>query len=154
MTNNKQQTPLEWFIEELEYKGDLRETPAIRNIQLNIDTSDYMELKVQAKEMEEEKLDVAYGNGYEQGEMDFYKKMQVKGNQYADGYADGYAEGYKRALEVMEWYIKNHISGMPSPNAYIKDKDDEQSIIDYNKMEEESEMDNYNEMKDEQDKIN
>jgi flagellar biosynthesis/type III secretory pathway protein FliH len=28
-------------------------------------------------------------------------------------YADGYAEGYKRALEVMEWYIKNHISGMP-----------------------------------------
>jgi hypothetical protein len=28
--------------------------------------------------------------------------------------------------------------------------DDEQAIIDYNKMEEESEMDNYNEMKDEQ----
>ena len=27
-------------------------------------------------------------------------------------YADGYAAGYKRALEVMEWYIKNHISGM------------------------------------------
>jgi hypothetical protein len=28
-------------------------------------------------------------------------------------YSDGYAEGYKRALEVIEWYIKNHISGMP-----------------------------------------
>ena len=42
-----------------------------------------------------------------------------------------------------------HYSGMPSPNAYVKDKDDEQSIIDYNKMEEESEMDNYNKMKDE-----
>ena len=27
-------------------------------------------------------------------------------------YADGYAEGYKRALEMIEWYIKNHISGM------------------------------------------
>jgi len=27
-------------------------------------------------------------------------------------YADGYSAGYKRALEVMEWYIKNHISGM------------------------------------------
>ncbi len=54
MSNNKQQTALEWFIEELEYKGDLRETPSIRNIQLNIDTSDYMELKVQAKEMEKE----------------------------------------------------------------------------------------------------
>ena len=54
MTNNKQQTAVEWFIEELEYKGDLRETPSIRNIQLNIDTSDYMELKVQAKEIEKE----------------------------------------------------------------------------------------------------
>ena len=56
MTNNKQQTAVEWFIEELEYKGDLRETPSIRNIQLNIDTSDYMELKVQAKEMEKERM--------------------------------------------------------------------------------------------------
>jgi hypothetical protein len=27
-------------------------------------------------------------------------------------YCDGYAEGYKRALEMVEWYIKNHISGM------------------------------------------
>jgi hypothetical protein len=24
-------------------------------------------------------------------------------------YANGYAEGYKRALEMIEWYIKNHI---------------------------------------------
>jgi hypothetical protein len=56
MTNNKQQTAVEWFIEQLEYKGDLRETPSIRNIQLNIDTSDYMELKVQAKEMEKDRM--------------------------------------------------------------------------------------------------
>jgi hypothetical protein len=28
-------------------------------------------------------------------------------------YADGYKEGYKRALKMVEWYIKNHISGMP-----------------------------------------
>jgi len=81
MTNNKQQTAVEWFIEELEYKGDLRETPSIRNIQLNIDTSDYMELKVQAKEME------------------------IAGKEMS--YDDGYAEGYKRALELVEWYIKN-----------------------------------------------
>ena len=27
-------------------------------------------------------------------------------------YSDGYADGYKRALEMIEWYIKNHISGM------------------------------------------
>jgi len=56
MSNNKQQTAVEWFIEQLEEKGDLRETPSIRNIQLNIDTSDYMELKVQAKEMEKKQI--------------------------------------------------------------------------------------------------
>jgi flagellar biosynthesis/type III secretory pathway protein FliH len=38
-------------------------------------------------------------------------------------YADGYAEGYKRALEMIEWYIKNHISGMPQDH-----------IVDTNKM--------------------
>ena len=86
MNNNKQETAVEWYIEELEYKGDLRETPSIRNIQLNIDTSDYMELKVQAKEME------------------------VAGKEMS--YADGYKEGYKRALEMVEWYIKNYIGGM------------------------------------------
>jgi hypothetical protein len=85
MTNNKQQTAVEWFIEELEYKGDLRETPSIRNIQLNIDTSDYMELKVQAKEME------------------------IAGKEIS--YSDGYKEGYKRAMELVEWGITKKIKG-------------------------------------------
>jgi hypothetical protein len=83
MEKDKQQTPLEWFIEQLEEKGDLRETPSIRNIQLNIDTSDYMELKQQAKEME------AIG-----------KEMS---------YADGYKEGYNRAIELTKWTISNLI---------------------------------------------
>jgi hypothetical protein len=56
MSNNKQQTAVELFIEQLEEKGDLRETPSIRNIQLNIDTSDYMELKQQAKEMHKQEM--------------------------------------------------------------------------------------------------
>jgi hypothetical protein len=85
MTNNKQPTAVEWFIEELEYKGDLRETPSIRNIQLNIDTSDYMELKVQAKEME------------------------VMGREMS--YSDGYAEGYKRATQLAKWGITKKIKG-------------------------------------------
>jgi len=79
MTNNKQQTAVEWFIEELEYKGDLRETPSIRNIQLNIDTSDYMELKVQAKEME------------------------IAGKEMS------YDDGYKRGLEIIKWNIENQL---------------------------------------------
>jgi hypothetical protein len=39
-------------------------------------------------------------------------KIDADMRSYADGYAEGYATGYKRALEVMEWYIKTHISGM------------------------------------------
>jgi hypothetical protein len=60
----------------------------------------------------EEKLNVAYGNGYEQGEMDFYKKMQEKGKLYADGYA----EGYKRAIELTQWTISNLIPNSDESN--------------------------------------
>ena len=33
------------------------------------------------------------------------KEMEIAGKEMS--YADGYAEGYKRALELIEWYIKN-----------------------------------------------
>ena len=89
---NKQQTAVEWFIEELEYKGDLRETPSIRNIQLNIDTSDYMELKVQAKEMEKEQKSIKLPSDEEIDEKafqvpydntkDFYDLQFIKGAKW------------------------------------------------------------------------
>ena len=47
---------IEWLIEQLEQKGDMRETPSIRNLQLNIDTSDYLELKRLAKEMHKQEI--------------------------------------------------------------------------------------------------
>jgi hypothetical protein len=43
-------------------------------------------------------------------EIKFFKEMEKQQKQMS--YADGYAEGYKRALEMVDWYIKNHISGM------------------------------------------
>jgi len=109
MSNNKQQTAVEWQFEQL-----FNSFEKFNNDEYTFDEylKRNLEIREQAKEMYqeeiEEKLNVAYGNGYEQGEMDFYKKMQGKGDQYADGYA----EGYKRALEMVEWYIKNYISGM------------------------------------------
>ena len=39
------------------------------------------------------------------------KEIEIAGKEMS--YDEGYAEGYKRALELIEWYIKNHISGMP-----------------------------------------
>lgn len=56
MSNEKEKTAVEWFIEQLEEKGDLRETPSIMNIQLNIDTTEYLDLKRQAKEMEKQRM--------------------------------------------------------------------------------------------------
>jgi len=55
MTNNKQQTAVDLFIEELEEKCKAyEENQVVRTINICIDVSDYMELKVQAKEMEKE----------------------------------------------------------------------------------------------------
>lgn len=57
----KKQTAVEWLLDQLEQKGDMRETRSIRNLQLNIDTSDYLYLKRQAKAMEKEQIiDAAY----------------------------------------------------------------------------------------------
>ena len=64
-------------------------------------------IELPSDEEVEEKLNVAYGNGYEQGEMDFYKKMKSQGKLYADGYE----EGYLRALELVKWKIDNEIQG-------------------------------------------
>ena len=50
----EQQTAVEWLFQELEAKGELRETIGI--VQLNIFTSDYLDLKRKAKEMEKEQI--------------------------------------------------------------------------------------------------
>jgi hypothetical protein len=84
MSNNKQLTAVDLFIEELEEKGKAyEENQVVRTINICIDVSDYMELKVQAQEMEKQQKQISY--------------------------ADGYSEGYKRAHELMEWCMKNYI---------------------------------------------
>jgi hypothetical protein len=70
MEGMEKQTAVEWLIEQLEEKGDLRETPSIRNIQLNIDTSDYLDLKRQAKEMEKQHIMDSHNQGYADGYRD------------------------------------------------------------------------------------
>jgi hypothetical protein len=80
MSNNKQSS-VDLFIEQLEEKGKAyEENEGGRTINISIDISDYMELKVQAKEMEKQQKQMSY--------------------------ADGYSEGYKRALELVEFAIE------------------------------------------------
>jgi flagellar biosynthesis/type III secretory pathway protein FliH len=50
------------------------------------------------------------------------KAKEMEKQQKEISYADGYKEGYKRALELVEWYIKNYISGMPQDHIVDTDK--------------------------------
>ena len=64
MENNKQQTAIDLFIEELEEKGKAyEENQVVRTINICIDVSDYMELKQQAKAMHKEEITQAWKKG-------------------------------------------------------------------------------------------
>jgi len=56
MNNEKQQTALDLFIEQLEVKGNAAENSSIKRINISIDASDYIDLKIQAREMEKERM--------------------------------------------------------------------------------------------------
>jgi hypothetical protein len=75
MSNNKQQTAVEWFIERLEKKGEAWKDVTYRSINISIDISDYIELKQQAKEMFMEQIEKTYDDGIMKG-------RQEDGQQY------------------------------------------------------------------------
>jgi len=56
-------TAVEWFIEQLEQKGDAWENVSIRRIQISVDVSEYLDLKRQAKQMEKEQNNRYYNSG-------------------------------------------------------------------------------------------
>ena len=72
----KQQTAVEWLIEELEEKGELRETFGI--VHLIIDTSEYIDLKRKAKEMEKENIIKAHNVGSKWG----FEDVLEEGEKY------------------------------------------------------------------------
>jgi hypothetical protein len=80
MTNNKQQTAVEWYI--------------IKR--------DEIEMKI--------RLMLICANQYEQELTkadEQAKEMEIAGKEMS--YSDGYAEGYKRAIELTKWAISNLI---------------------------------------------
>jgi flagellar biosynthesis/type III secretory pathway protein FliH len=77
MTNNKQQTAVEWYAKQIEI---LHYDYWAEHISKDEKNQRLKQLKEQAKEME------------------------IAGKEMS--YSDGYAEGYKRALELVEWKIQ------------------------------------------------
>jgi hypothetical protein len=79
--SDKQICSVEWFIEELEEKGKAyEENQVVRTINICIDVSDYMELKIKAKEMNRNEIAQAFDNG------DYnYHYSRKTGNDFEDG---------------------------------------------------------------------
>jgi hypothetical protein len=68
-------TAVDWFIEQLEQKGDASENLFVRRVQISIHTSDYLELKRQAKQMEKEQImDAHYAPKYGCFNEEYYKE--------------------------------------------------------------------------------
>jgi hypothetical protein len=79
---SNKQTAVEWFIEQLEQKGDAWENVSIRRIQISIDVSDYLELKRQALQMEKEQVIDAVNSqrqlGWDEKGEQYYKEKYGK----------------------------------------------------------------------------
>jgi len=68
-------TAVEWFIEQLEQKGDASENLYVRRVQISIDTTDYLKLIRQAKQMEKEQImDAHYAPKYGCFNKDYYEQ--------------------------------------------------------------------------------
>jgi hypothetical protein len=63
MNNNKQQTAVELFIEQLEAQGESWENVSIGRIQISIKVEDYLKLIDQAKELEKQQIIDAHLTG-------------------------------------------------------------------------------------------
>ena len=82
MSNNKQSS-VDLFIEQLEEKGKAyEENEGGRTINISIDISDYMELKVQAKAMHKQEIVEAYYVDNEKNEgFEYYEQTYGGGDK-------------------------------------------------------------------------
>jgi hypothetical protein len=55
--SNKQQTAVDWLMQEIESKGDAWEKASVKKIKISIDASEYAELKAQAKGRQKDKME-------------------------------------------------------------------------------------------------
>lgn len=65
----KQQSAVEWLVNEIESKAGAWENISIRRVQISIDVSDYLELKRQAMQMEKEQMIKAYEDNHALGHI-------------------------------------------------------------------------------------
>jgi hypothetical protein len=104
------QTAVKWFIEQLEQKGDAWENVSIRRIQISIDTSDYLELKRQAKQMGKEQIKDAVqscnfiGGATDIEAEDYYN--ETYGKKFIDLVSDEESQVHEVVRKLKEKKIK------------------------------------------------
>jgi hypothetical protein len=81
MTNDKQQTAVELFIEGLEKKGEAWKNVSYMSINISIDFSDYMELKQQAKEMQKDQHIKSWEAGLMKVDFNEYYNETYRGGE-------------------------------------------------------------------------
>jgi hypothetical protein len=102
MTNNKQQTAVDWFFDQLVLN---------RIIIINGTTywdkvkTKYEILLQQAREMYQDEIEAV-----------IIKQCAERSTSEANKYAEGYKEGYKRAVDYMKETLKNKIEVMENAN--------------------------------------
>jgi hypothetical protein len=84
--SNKQQTAVDWLIQEIESKGDAWENASIKKIQISIDASEYAELKAQAKEMEKDKMENLWDEAISHGGCNCYYEIMTFEQYYKETY--------------------------------------------------------------------
>jgi flagellar biosynthesis/type III secretory pathway protein FliH len=95
MTNNKQQTAVEWF----SVRRDVLEIEVRLGKLSPIEYAEELtKAEQQAKEMEKDEM-----------ESVIIKQCAEQSTSEASKYAEGYKEGYNRALELTKWTISNLI---------------------------------------------
>lgn len=79
------QTAVEQFIEQLEKQGDSWENVSMKTINISINLDDYLKLKEQAKEMQDEQMQLTWDNAIDAVQQDkwvsyddFYNKTFKK----------------------------------------------------------------------------
>ena len=82
--SNKQQTAVEWLIQEIESKGDAWENASIKKIQISIDASEYAELKAQAKELEKDKMENLWHAAISHGGCKCYDEIMTFEEYYKE----------------------------------------------------------------------
>jgi hypothetical protein len=103
MSNDKQQTAVDWFFDQLVLK---------RIFIINGTTywdkvkTKYEILLEQAREMYQDEIDTSYRDGFE---FALINECAKDSTSAASNYASGYSNGYQRALEMVKWKIDNEL---------------------------------------------